>query len=403
MRMGWHGRIKGLAAAAGLALAALGGVAHAAQQAPAAPVAAPVTSPAQESAAAPAGAANTAPTTAAATPPAAPDSPLLAVDGAPGTTSPPGTGVPTNRHFGLQPQVTMNGEYAHWFHNTVLFPTITIISLLVLALLVWVVLRYRARANPIPSKTSHNTTIEVIWTLLPVLALVAIAVPSISLLQAQFKPAPAGAVTLKAIGNQWYWTYQYPDHGGFEVTANLLKEQKDVQPGERYRTDRDGPRLLATDNRIVLPVGVPIRLITTANDVIHSWAVPAFWIKLDAIPGRLNETSFTIEKPGLYFGQCSELCGARHAYMPIAVEAVTPAVFAQWVAAKGGTMPAAGRASGAVIPQPGADTSATSREEATDAAAGSDAVTNATITAPAQTQGATRNPAGPGNAGNGGQ
>ena len=412
--------MKGLAIAAGLALAGVGGglAAPAGAQstvpsksdqagpaAPAgnAPVLPPVTSPAQETDAGVAGAANTAPTTAAATPTAAPLSPLLAVDGAPGTTSPPGTGVPSNRHFGIQPQVTKNGEYAHWFHNTILFPVITIISLFVLGLLVWVVLRFRAKANPIPSKTSHNTGLEVAWTLLPVLALVAIAVPSISLLQAQFKPAPAGAVTLKAIGNQWYWTYQYPDHGGFEVTANMLKERSEVEPGVRYRTDRDGPRLLAADNRIVLPVGVPIRLITTANDVIHSWAVPAFWIKLDAIPGRLNETSFTIDKPGLYFGQCSELCGARHAFMPIAVEAVSPAVFAQWVAAKGGTMPAPGRPSPNVIPQPGADGSAAKQEAAATGNASSDATENVTIAAPAQTQGATQNPAGPGNTGNAGQ
>ncbi len=180
-----------------------------------------------------------------------------------------------------------------------------------------------------------------LWTLGPVVVLVLIAIPSIGLLQAQFKPAPAGAVTLKAIGNQWYWTYQYPDHGGIEITANMLKEKDQVSPGERARTDVDGPRLLAVDNRIVLPVGVPIRLITTSNDVIHSWAIPAFWMKLDAVPGRLNETSFTIEKPGLYFGQCSELCGARHGFMPIAVQAVSPAQFAAWIAAKGGKMPGA--------------------------------------------------------------
>jgi len=392
-----HG-LKSIAMAAGLALAGVAAHAAAPQGAPQA-VAAPTTSPATQAAAEPAGVSNVAPTTAAATPPAAPTSPLLAQDGAPATTIDPLVGVPQDGLYGLQTQVTKNGEFAHWMHNVVLFPVITLISLFVLGLLVWVVLRYRASANAIPSKTSHNTLIEVLWTLLPVLILVLIAVPSIGLLQAQFKPAPAGAVTLKAIGNQWYWTYQYPDHGGFEVTANLLKEQKDVGPGERYRTDADGPRLLATDNRIVLPVGVPIRLITTSNDVIHSWAVPAFWIKLDAVPGRLNETSFTIDKPGLYFGQCSELCGARHAYMPIAVQAVTPAVFAQWIAAKGGTMPAAGQASNKVIPQPGADTSAASNANANAADAATGPTENATVAAPTAPQGATQNPAGAGNAG----
>jgi cytochrome c oxidase subunit 2 len=290
----------------------------------------------------------------------------------------------------LQPQVTRNGEFAAWMHDTILMWTISVICLFVLALLAWVVFRYRRSANPIPSKTSHNTVIEVIWTLAPVVILVLIAVPSIGLLQAQFKPAPAGAVTLKAIGNQWYWTYQYPDHGGFEVTANMLKEADQVGRGERARTDRDGPRLLATDNRVVLPVGVPIRLITTANDVIHSWAMPAFWMKLDAVPGRLNETSFTIERPGVYFGQCSELCGARHPYMPIAVEAVSPAQFAAWVRAKGGTMPAAGRPSDKVIPQPGAEVSAAKIEEAATVNASTGPTENVTTTAPTTTQGATQ-------------
>jgi cytochrome c oxidase subunit 2 len=284
-------------------------------------------------------------------------------------------------------------------HNAILFPVITIISLFVLALLIWVVIRYRAQANPIPSKTSHNTTIEIIWTLLPVAILVLIALPSIGLLQAQFKPAPAGAVTLKAIGNQWYWSYQYPDHGGIEITANMLKEKNQVGAGERARTDRDGPRLLATDNRVVLPVGVPIRLITTANDVIHSWAMPAFWIKLDAIPGRLNETSFTIDKPGVYFGQCSELCGARHAYMPIAVEAVPPAQFAAWVRAKGGTMPTPGKASDALIPQPGSDNSATVASEAAIVDNLTGPTENGTATPPVIPQGATGNPGGAGESG----
>lgn len=395
--------MRGLAIAAGLALASLGGVAGhatpASQPALAGSETGQAASPAPQAAAAPAGVSNTAPTTAAAPKTAAPASPTLAMDGAYAMTATPGVGQPTNGVYGLQPQVTKNGVFAHWMHNAILMPTITAVSLLVLALLFWVVFRYRRAANPVPSKTSHNTVIEIIWTLAPVIILVLIAVPSIGLLSAQFKPAPAGAVTIKAIGNQWYWTYQYPDHGGFEVTANMLKEAKDVGAGERARTDADGPRLLATDNRIVLPVGVPIRLITTANDVIHSWAVPAFWIKLDAIPGRLNETSFTIDKAGLYFGQCSELCGARHAFMPIAVEAVPPAQFAAWVRAKGGTMPTPGKASDKVIPQPGADGSAAKVEEAAETANATGPVENVTTAAPATTQGATSNPAGAGNAG----
>ena len=325
-------------------------------------------------------------------------SPATAIDGAPALIQGEAIGQPRAGLIGIQPQVTKNGERALWFHNAILFPLITIISLFVLALLIWVVFRYRRAANPVPSRTSHNTFIEIVWTLVPVLILVAIAVPSIGLLSAQFKPAPANAVTLKAIGNQWYWSYQYPDNGGLEVTANMLKEADQVAPGERARTDADGPRLLAVDNRIVLPVGVPIRLITTSNDVIHSWAMPSFWIKLDAIPGRLNETSFTIEKPGLYFGQCSELCGARHAFMPIAVEAVPPAQFAAWVRAKGGSMPNDPAApSSAVIPQPGSDAADATAMPATGTVATGEATMNATAVSPTSPQGATANPGGAGN------
>jgi cytochrome c oxidase subunit 2 len=264
--------------------------------------------------------------------------PLLALDGGPAILPDANIGQPVVKHIGLQPQFSPTGERAAWMHDWILMPTITIISVFVLLLLLWVMFRYRRAANPVASKTSHNTLIEVIWTLAPVVILVFIAIPSIGLLQAQFKPAPANAITLKAIGNQWYWGYEYPDNGGIEITANMLKEKGLQNAGDRFRTDADGPPLLATDNRVVLPVGVPIRLITTSADVIHSWAIPAFWIKLDAIPGKINETSFTIEKPGVYFGQCSELCGARHGFMPITVVAVDKATFDKWVVAKGGTV-----------------------------------------------------------------
>ena len=240
-----------------------------------------------------------------------------------------GVGQPVEFGTGLQTQVTDNGLFAEWFHNVILMPLITFICLFVLGLILWVVLKYRRSANPTPSRTSHHTLIEVIWTLVPVLILVAIAIPSIGLLARQYKPVEAGALTVKAIGNQWYWQYEYPDNGGFEIVSNMLSDEQAKAKGE--------PRLLGVDNRMVLPVGVPIRLLTTSNDVIHSWAMPAFWAKMDAVPGRINETSFTIDKPGVYYGQCSELCGARHAYMPIAVEAVPPAQFAQWVLSKGGT------------------------------------------------------------------
>jgi cytochrome c oxidase subunit 2 len=361
--------------AAGLALGAPG---HAQEPAaaPAANAAAPAAT-APEATAAPAPAAAATPAPVAAATPAVAD-PTLDASGKPLLGPSATVGQPQDRLFGLQDQVTPTGREAHWFHNWVLMPLIVVISLFVLALLIWVIIRYRRGANPTPSRTSHNTAIEIVWTLLPVLILIAIAVPSIKLLAAQFKPAPDNAVTLKAIGNQWFWSYEYPDHGDIKLTANMLKEKDEVPAGQRYRTDMDGPRLLATDQRVVLPYGVPIRLITTAQDVIHSWAIPAFWIKLDAVPGRLNETSFIIEKPGLYFGQCSELCGARHAYMPIAVEAVSPEVFAQWVASKGGKMPAPKGA--AAAPAPGneaapaetnaAEPAATNEVAADNAAAG---------------------------------
>lgn len=311
-----------------------------------------------------------APAPAAAATPAVAD-PTLDAKGKPLTKPAPGIGQPIPEAISLQEQVTPNGITAHNFHNHILVPLITAISVIVLLLLLWVIYRYRRGANPTPSRTAHNTTIEIIWTLVPVLILVLVAIPSIKLLAAQFKPAPKDAVTLKAIGNQWFWSYEYPDNGGIQLTANMLKEQSQVGKGEPFRTDADGPRLLATDQRVVLPVGVPIRLITTAQDVIHSWAVPAFWIKLDAVPGKLNETSFIIEKPGLYFGQCSELCGKRHAFMPIAVEAVSPAEFAQWVKSKGGTMPAEVAAAAAAeaaqnAAAPAAETNAAAEPAATN-------------------------------------
>jgi len=247
----------------------------------------------------------------------------------------PGIGVPDGR-MGVQEQVTAIGQRAADFHNNWLLLMCALISVFVLVLLVWTVLRYRRGANPTPSRTSHNTAIEIIWTLVPVMILVALAIPSIRLLKAQYEFPPAD-VTIKVIGNQWYWTYQYPDNGGFELVSNMLKEKKDVKPGDRYRTDADGPPLLAVDERVVIPVGKVVKFIVTSNDVIHAFAVPAFWTKIDANPGRLNEVWVKVDRPGVYFGQCSELCGARHGYMPIAVEAVPEATFNAWVASKGGT------------------------------------------------------------------
>jgi len=248
-------------------------------------------------------------------------------------TPTPGIGQPDGR-LGLQDQFTPIGREAAWFHDILLIPVITIISIFVLGLLIYVMIRYRRSANPVPSRTTHNTTIEVIWTLVPVIILVVIAVPSIRLLANQYDP-PKADLTVKAIGNQWYWSYQYPDNGDFEIVSNQLSDKDAAARGE--------PRMLGVDERMVVPVGATVKVIVTSNDVIHAFGVPAFWVKIDAVPGRLNETWFKVDRPGLYYGQCYELCGARHAYMPIAVEVVSRPQFAAWVASKGGTMPGGAR------------------------------------------------------------
>src|SRR4051794_38668474 len=247
----------------------------------------------------------------------------------------PGIGEPDGRK-GIQMQVTPIGEEAGAFHNDWLLPLCAAISIFVLGLLLYAMVRFRRGANPAPSRNSHNTLIEVIWTLVPVLILVAIAIPSTRLLRHQYTPPPAD-VTVKVTGHQWNWSYEYPDNG-VAFDSFMLKEKDDPtrRPDQRYRTDADGPPLLAADERMVIPAGKVVKFIITADDVIHSFAMPAFWIKQDANPGQLHETWAKVDRPGVYFGQCSELCGARHAFMPIAVEVVPPARFAQWVGSKGG-------------------------------------------------------------------
>ncbi len=294
-----------------------------------------------------------------------------------------GIGQPDGR-MGIQDQVTPIGRQAAWFHNVLLLPLIAAICLFVLALMLYVIVRYRRSANPIPSRTTHNTLIEVVWTLVPVLILVAIAVPSIKLLANQYSP-PKADLTIKAIGNQWYWTYQYPDHGDFELVSNALSDEDAKKRGE--------PRQLAVDERMVVPVGATVKMIVTSNDVIHAWGIPAFWTKIDAVPGRLNETWFKAERPGLYYGVCYELCGARHAYMPIAVEVVQPAQFAAWVASKGGVMPGAPQArSGdetATSPITNPDLVPTAGGSATETSPDPSNIQDATSRPPVSTQGAT--------------
>src|SRR5947208_6458669 len=204
-----------------------------------------------------------------------------------------------------------------WFHNF-LFWLITIITLFVLALLVIVMVKFNAKANPIPSRTTHNTLIEVAWTIVPVLILVGIAVPSFRLLFEELD-VPKADLTIKATGKQWYWSYAYPDNGKFEFDSLLAQDKQ--------------PRLLGVDNEMVVPVNKVVRVQTTGADVIHSFAVPAFGIKIDAIPGRLNETWFKATKLGMFYGQCSELCGKDHAFMPIAVRVVNDQEFATWIEA----------------------------------------------------------------------
>ncbi len=244
-------------------------------------------------------------------------------------------GQPVSGKIGIQPQVTELGQKALWMHDALLTPIIFAISLFVLGLMLWVVARFRRSANPVPSKTTHNTFIEILWTFIPIVILIGIAVPSISLLAAQYKAPSKNAVTIKATGSQWLWSYEYPDHGGFEVVSNMLSETDAKAKGEPY--------LLGVNNRMFVPVDTEIKMIVTSADVIHSWAMPAFWTKMDTVPGRLNEVTFKVMKgkEGVYYGQCSELCGKDHGFMPIAVEVVSKENFAKWIASKGGTMPGA--------------------------------------------------------------
>lgn len=224
-------------------------------------------------------------------------------------------GQPSPWEINLQKAATPVMESIAWFHNFMLWIIIGI-TLLVLALLVIVVMKFNAKTNPVPSKTTHHVGIEVAWTIIPVLILVAVSVPSFRLLFLQLD-IPQADLTVKATGKQWYWTYSYPDHGKFEFDSLLAKDKM--------------PRLLAVDNEMVVPVNKVVRVQTTGADVIHSFAIPSFGVKIDSVPGRLNETWFKATKVGMYYGQCSELCGKDHAYMPIAIRVVSDEEFAAWV------------------------------------------------------------------------
>ncbi|KAA5801614.1 cytochrome c oxidase subunit II [Alkalicaulis satelles] len=234
-------------------------------------------------------------------------------------------GAPVDGALGFQPSATPIMDQIYEFHG-ILLVIITAISLFVLGLIIWVIARYREKSHPEPKKFSHNTTVEVVWTLVPVLILVLIAIPSFRLLYAQ-DVIPEADFTIKTTGNQWNWTYEYPDHGGFEFVSNMV-EAEDIA-GHPFAALRN----LTTDVPVVVPVDAVVRVQVTASDVIHSWAVPSFGVKMDGIPGRLNETWFQATREGIYFGQCSEICGLRHAFMPIEVHVVPQEVFDAWVEA----------------------------------------------------------------------
>lgn len=226
--------------------------------------------------------------------------------------------------LGLQESATPVMTQLVFMHDWVLMPIITIITLFVLGLLLWVMIRYNAGSNPTPSKFTHNFAIEVAWTLIPVAILVVISLYSFPLLYKQDR-IPEADMTVKAIGSSWYWSYEYPDHDDISITALMVPEEE-LKEGQ--------PRLLATDENMVVPVNATVRVQVTSTDVLHAWAVPAFGIKMDAVPGRLNETWFRAEREGMFYGQCSELCGKDHAYMPIAVEVVSQEKFDEWVTAQ---------------------------------------------------------------------
>ncbi len=206
------------------------------------------------------------------------------------------------------------------FHNNLLLPIIIAISVFVLFLMVYACIRFRASANPIPSKRTHNVAVEVLWTLIPCLILIVMAVPSFKILYSQ-DSIPKADVTVKAIGYQWYWGYEYPDQNIY--FDSYMIEDKDLKENQ--------PRLLAVDNELVVPVNKVIKVMITANDVLHAWALPSFGVKRDAVPGRINETWFKAEKVGTYYGQCSELCGIKHAFMPIEVRVVTDEEYEEWL------------------------------------------------------------------------
>ena len=228
---------------------------------------------------------------------------------------------PKNWQLGFQDSASQGMTEIVSFHNNILLPVIIAISVFVLFLMIYVCIRFRASKNPNPSKTTHNVAVEVLWTLIPCLILIVMAVPSFKILYKQ-DTIPKADVTVKAIGYQWYWGYEYPDE-------NIIFESYMIKEDELKENQL---RLLTVDNEVVVPVNKVVKVLITANDVLHAWALPSFGVKRDAVPGRINETWFKAEKVGTYYGQCSELCGIQHAFMPITVRVVTDEEYAIWLA-----------------------------------------------------------------------
>lgn len=260
-----------------------------------------------------------------------------------------GTGMPSDWQMNLQGAATEVAEFIHWFHdwlNVIIF----IISLFVLGLLIYVAWRFNEKANPVPSKTTHHALLEVAWTVIPVLILVVIAIPSFRLLKLQLE-IPQADLTVKVTGKQWYWSYEYPQDGGstFGFDSLMLDEKQRAEAISSSKiAAAEAPRLLAVDNEAVVPVGKVVRVQVTGADVIHKFTVPSFGIKIDAIPGRLNETWFKADREGIYYGQCSFICGQNHAYMPIAFRVVSAERYAAWLAESKQKFANAGDATGKV-------------------------------------------------------
>ena len=227
---------------------------------------------------------------------------------------------PKDWQLGFQKAASGHMEDLVWFHDYMLLPIITAITAFVLFLVVYACIRFRAAKNPVASQTSHNTFIEIIWTLVPCLILIVMAVPSFKILYEQDEIPPAD-VTIKAVGYQWYWGYEYPDEN--IIFESYMIEEEDLKPGQ--------PRLLTVDNEIVVPVNKVVKVLITANDVLHAWALPSFGVKRDAVPGRINETWFKADRVGTFYGQCSELCGIKHAFMPITVNVVSQVEYDKWL------------------------------------------------------------------------